>query len=147
MTSLAPSSPPPTLPPDVEHRLRILADRWAGAGSAERANYALFRIELCEALAPVALTIRVAFVFGSVAKGQDAATSDVDVMIISDSLGHGDVYAALEGATRRIGRQLDPTIHTTAELTRHVRGKNSFVTRVLAQPKIWLIGSESDVAS
>ena len=39
-----------TLAPDTARRLRALAERWADAGAAERANYALYLVELCDAL-------------------------------------------------------------------------------------------------
>jgi hypothetical protein len=73
--------------------------------------------------------------------------SDVDVMVISDSLTYADLFALLEGATRQLGRDVNPTVHSLAELTTRVREKKSFATRVLAQPKIWLIGGEDDLTA
>ena len=102
---------------------------------------------LLAALAPAAPEIRAAFVYGSVAKGEDSATSDVDLMVISDSLAYADVFALLEGATNQLGRDVNPTVYSSTELATRVRQKNSFVTRVLAQPKIWLIGGEDDLTA
>jgi predicted nucleotidyltransferase len=102
---------------------------------------------LLAALAPAATEIRAAFVYGSIAKGEDSATSDVDVMVISDSLTYADLFALLEDATRQLGRDVNPTVYSPAELTTRVREKNSFATRVLAQPKIWLIGGEDDLTA
>ena len=102
---------------------------------------------LLAALAPAATEIRAAFVYGSIAKGEDSATSDVDVMVISDSLTYADLFALLEGATRQLGRDVNPTVYSLAELTTRVREKKSFATRVLAQPKIWLIGGEDDLTA
>src|SRR5260221_4214099 len=51
---------------------------------------------LCDALKSLSSAIRVAFVYGSVAKATDQAASDIDLMIISDSLTYGDVFGALE---------------------------------------------------
>jgi predicted nucleotidyltransferase len=99
------------------------------------------------ALAPMAKDIRAAFVYGSVAKGQDTATSDIDLMVISDRLTHADLFAVLEDATVRLGRKVAPTIYSTKELSRRVRQENAFVTRVLAQPKLWLIGDERVLAA
>jgi predicted nucleotidyltransferase len=102
---------------------------------------------LLATLAPAATEIRAAFVYGSIAKGEDSATSDVDVMVISDSLTYADLFALLEGATRQLGRDVNPTVYSLAELTTRVREKKSFATRVLAQPKIWLIGGEDDLTA
>ena len=94
------------------------------------------------ALVPLAAQIDVAFVYGSVAKQQDTAHSDIDVMIISPSLGYADVFGALENATTTLGRKINPTLYTPADLAKRIQQDNAFVARVLKQPKIWLIGNE-----
>jgi predicted nucleotidyltransferase len=99
------------------------------------------------ALAPVAKDIRAAFVYGSIAKGQDTAASDIDLMVVSDRLSHADLFAALEQATAQLGRKVAPTIYSSKELTRRVKQENAFVTRVLTQPKVWLIGDERALAA
>ncbi len=97
------------------------------------------------ALAPLAPQIDLAFVYGSVAKQQDTAHSDIDVMIVSAALGYADVFGALEGATATLGRKVNPTLYTPAELAKRISLDNAFVTRVLQQPKIWLIGNEEQL--
>lgn len=97
---------------------------------------------LREALAPLAARIRAAFVYGSIAKREDTALSDIDVMLISDDLPYSDLYARLEAASHRLGRTVNPTLYTPQELAQRVRRKEAFATRVLAQPKLWLIGGE-----
>jgi predicted nucleotidyltransferase len=98
------------------------------------------------ALAPLAKRISAAFVYGSVAKQQDTASSDVDLMVVSDSLSYPDLYTAIESAGQRLGRTVNPTIYTHKELTKRIKSGEAFVTRVLEQPKIWLIGGEDDLA-
>lgn len=100
---------------------------------------------LREALAPLAKQIKAAFVFGSVAKKQDTAASDIDLMLVSDSLGYGDTFLTLETASARLGRAINPTIYTHKELAKRIKQGEAFVTRVLAQPKVWLIGGEGDL--
>jgi len=97
------------------------------------------------ALAPLAKRIAAAFVYGSMAKKQDTASSDVDLMIVSDSLAYSDVFAVLQ-AIQRSGRTINPTIFTRKDLAKRTKAGDSFVTRVLEQPKIWLIGGEGDLA-
>jgi predicted nucleotidyltransferase len=99
------------------------------------------------ALVPLAPQIRAAFVFGSVAKGNDTATSDVDLMVISDTLAYADLFAALEDASKRLDRKVNPTLYSRDELAHRLRNRNSFVTRTLAQQKIWVIGDEDDLSA
>jgi predicted nucleotidyltransferase len=94
------------------------------------------------ALAPLAAQITMAFVYGSVAQQQDTAASDVDVLIVSEDLGYADVFSALESASITLGRKINPTLYTQAEIAKRISNDNAFVTRVLRQPKIWLIGNE-----
>ncbi len=99
------------------------------------------------ALAPVSRSISAAFVYGSIAKGQDTAASDIDLMVISDRLTYADLFATVEEASARLGRKVAPTIYSPKELSKRVKQDNAFVTRVLAQPKLWLIGDESVLAA
>ena len=94
------------------------------------------------ALAPLEAQVSTAFVYGSVAKQQDTAHSDIDVLIVSATLGYADVFGALESATTQLGRKVNPTLYTPEDISKRVAQDNAFVTRVLQQPKIWLIGSE-----
>ncbi len=94
------------------------------------------------ALAPLEDQVAAAFVYGSVARQQDTAASDVDVLIVSDALGYAEVFGALEGAAQTLGRTINPTLYTRAELARRRAQDNAFVTRVLDQPRIWLMGDE-----
>ena len=97
------------------------------------------------ALAPLASRIHAAFIYGSVAKQQDTATSDIDLMIVSDDLSYGDVFGALEELRARPGRIINPTVMTKIEFTKRLRQRKTFLNRVLAQPKIWLIGTEDEL--
>lgn len=97
------------------------------------------------ALAPLAKQIKAAFVYGSVAKKQDTASSDIDLMLLSETLSYSDLYAALEAASAELGRTINPTILSKPELTKRMKQGEAFITRVLAQPKVWLMGGEDDV--
>ena len=100
---------------------------------------------LREALQPLAPQIQAAFVYGSVAKRQDVASSDIDLMLISDTLGHAETFGALEATSARLRRSVNPTILSKKDLAKRVKEENAFVIRVLSQPKIWLIGGEDDL--
>ena len=94
------------------------------------------------ALAPLAPRIRAAFVYGSVAKRQDTASSDVDLMLVSEDLSYPELYGVLEALDQRLGRKVNPTLYTPDELAQRMGRSDAFIKRVLEQPKIWLIGGD-----
>lgn len=97
---------------------------------------------LREALAAVTDQIDAAFVFGSVARGEDVASSDVDVMVVSDDLTYAELFAALDSAAPRLGRPVSPTLYSRHELARRLRTGNAFARQVMEGPRMWLIGDD-----
>lgn len=97
------------------------------------------------ALLPLAKKIRAAFIYGSVAKRADTTRSDIDLLVVSDSLGYQDLMRALQTPERRLGRKISPTLYSAAELAKKRSARNAFVLGILGQPKIFLIGSDRDV--
>ena len=97
------------------------------------------------ALAPLATQIKAAFVYGSVAKKEDTASSDIDLMLVSDTLTFSDTILALQAATESLGREVNPNIFTPQDFAKRLSEGGSFVSRVMAQPKVWLIGEEHDL--
>jgi predicted nucleotidyltransferase len=89
--------------------------------------------------------IELAFVYGSVAKKSDTASSDIDLMIISDSLTYADIFPALEELSDNLQRNIQPTIYSPEELTKRIQSDNSFIKRVLKQSKVWIIGKDSEL--
>ena len=86
--------------------------------------------------------IDAAFIFGSIAKGSDRAASDVDLMLVSDDLTYGEVYSALQDAEASIGRSIDLTLTSRVEWQKELINENSLASRISAQPKLFIIGSE-----
>lgn len=94
------------------------------------------------ALAPVAKLIDRAFVFGSVAKGNERAGSDLDLLVVTDDLAYADVYSALASAERVLDRRINPTVFTREEWKRKRARHDSFAARVTAQPRLFVIGRD-----
>lgn len=67
-------------------------------------------------------------------------------MVLSDEVDYGDLFSAQDRANTRLGRTVNPTILTQAEFDKLLKGKEAFLTRVLAQPKVWLVGDEGELA-
>lgn len=97
---------------------------------------------LRDALKAVSSEIVASFVYGSVAKRSDTARSDIDLMIISDTLTYPEAMEALQHASERLGREVNPTIYSAKEFEKRRAEGNAFLTRVLEQSKIWVIGNE-----
>ncbi len=97
------------------------------------------------ALLPLSDKIQAAFIYGSIAKGKDTAKSDIDVLIIGNGLAYADMYDALSANESSLGRPVNPSIYSMQELQRKLAEDNTYVSRVLEQPKIFLIGSADDL--
>ncbi len=99
---------------------------------------------LKHALQPLADGIEVAFVYGSIARGEERAVSDVDLFVVGE-VPFGDVVEALTQAQRKLGREINPTVFPPAEYAAKVREGNHFVTTVFADRKLFVIGGENEL--
>jgi len=113
--------------------LRALLTKTVGLGDALR-----------EALAGVK-GVRLAFVYGSVARGEDRPGSDIDVLVVGSAKPRA-LSDALAAAEREIGREVNIVALTPGEFAERVRRKNRFLSEALAEPKIPLVGGEDEAA-
>jgi predicted nucleotidyltransferase len=100
---------------------------------------------LKQSLGPYGDKIKVAFVYGSVAKGTDTARSDIDLMVIGDDLTYADLYAGLQNAEKVLNRTVNPTFLSFDDWQRKLRTKDSVIAKIDAQPKLFIVGSENDL--
>jgi predicted nucleotidyltransferase len=99
---------------------------------------------LRDLLSPLASKISLAFIFGSVPQGKAKATSDIDLLVVG-SVSFAAVVEACQVGQERLGREVNPVVMSkTAFLTRH-RQRDRFVSRVLKEPKIFLIGDAGEL--
>ena len=96
-------------------------------------------------LAPLTDRIIVAFVYGSVARGEERKGSDVDAMVVGD-VTFGDVAAVLAPAQEMLGREVNPTVYPPAEFRKKIAQKHHFLGTVLKGPKLFLMGDERELA-
>ena len=99
---------------------------------------------LREALAPLADKIHVAFVYGSVARGDERAGSDLDFMIIGEAK-FADVVEALGHAQEVLRREINPALFPAREFRRKVAAGEPFLERVLAHKKMFVMGGDDDL--
>jgi predicted nucleotidyltransferase len=100
---------------------------------------------LKSALTPYRSNIDAAFVYGSIAKGTENAQSDIDLMIIGDGLSYGDVSTALHVAEKFLRRPIHPNLMTSEEWRQRRNRKSAFVTRILEQPKLFVVGTNNEL--
>jgi len=82
----------------------------------------------------------IAFVYGSIAKGEEHAASDIDLMLVANDLSYSKLMAALAPAEKQLGRTINPTLFAPHEFAKRLQDQQHFVTRVMDQPKLWLKG-------
>jgi predicted nucleotidyltransferase len=98
-------------------------------------------------LEPLVSSIQFAALYGSVAKRTDGATSDIDLLIVTNQLTLERVYATLEPLEKRLGRRVSPTLYTSDEFLRRRKAKQPFLTKVLSGAHVVLLGSEDAVST
>jgi predicted nucleotidyltransferase len=99
-----------------------------------------------QALAPLAGKIEAAFIYGSVAKGTDRATSDIDLMVLSEEIDYAELFPVLKEAEAALGRSISPNLMRIDEWRAKRGVKGAFAERVAVQPKLFVIGSDDDLA-
>jgi Nucleotidyltransferase domain. len=90
--------------------------------------------------------ISIAFVFGSIARHEEMAGSDVDLMVIG-KLGLRKLTGMLSGVSEQIGREINPHVLRVEEFIKRKTNREHFITQVLEAPKIFIIGNENDLES
>jgi predicted nucleotidyltransferase len=88
--------------------------------------------------------IRVAFIFGSVARSTDDRRSDIDLMVVGD-VSFGDVVSLLAPAEQKVGREVNPVVYPIAEFKKRVKEDHYFVKTVFEDEKIFIIGDEDEL--
>jgi uncharacterized protein len=96
------------------------------------------------ALATLAGRIQVAFVYGSVARGEERRASEIDLMVVGDA-SFADLSQALAPAQRRLAREVNPTAYTPAEFRQKLAAGHHFLEGVMGREKLLLIGDEHDL--
>jgi predicted nucleotidyltransferase len=96
-------------------------------------------------LQPVYEQIDLAFIYGSIARGEDTSSSDIDLLVVTEYLAYADLMAALADAEKMLGRPINPSVYTAEQIKKKLEQENAFLTRLMEQPKIWVKGDEDDI--
>lgn len=103
--------------------------------------------ELETSLAPIKRKVAIALLYGSVARGEERADSDIDLLIVADDLTLEELYRRLSAVEKRLHRKVNPTLYTRDEFRRRRRASNAFLEKVLSREHIVLMGDVDDAAS
>lgn len=132
---------------EVGNQVRYSADRncliFEELASILRKTSGLVDV-LAVALSSIEKSISLAFVFGSVARGEQQSSSDVDVMLVG-SLGFADAVRVLHPVQATLQREINPVVYSLDEFRRRAASDDSFVREVLAEPKLFVVGNENDL--
>lgn len=99
-----------------------------------------------ESLQPFARKVVAAFIYGSVARGEHDASSDVDLLVVGDIAPSRLAPMQLE-LGRILGRRISIVVYDAAEFRKHIAEREHFIANVMKQPRIWLLGTETDLAA
>lgn len=117
----------------IYHELVVLVAKTFGIGDFLRT-----------AFVPCSTRIHVALIYGSVARGEHHATSDVDVLIVGDVL-LSELEDAFRDVETRIARPVSATVMGLPEFVKRKKANDNFMHKVLAGPKIFLIGDAAQL--
>lgn len=90
-------------------------------------------------------SIKIAFIFGSVARQEEKDKSDVDLMVIGD-LGMRRLTGLLSGISEQISREINSHVVTKKEFLKRKTGEDHFLSQILGSPKLFIIGNEHELA-
>jgi predicted nucleotidyltransferase len=85
--------------------------------------------------------VDVAFVFGSVARGEERPDSDLDIMVFGD-VGLREMSPYLRPLHEQLGREVNAHFYTKQEVSRRLASRDHFFANVMASPRLFVIGDE-----
>ena len=96
-----------------------------------------------EALEPLGKKIKVAFVYGSFARGEEVSGSDLDLFVVG-SIRLDEIVSILSTVEQAISREINPTLFSDTEFKSKWSKKNHFLKSVAKTEKEFIIGSEDE---
>jgi predicted nucleotidyltransferase len=87
-----------------------------------------------------------AFIYGSIARDQEQAHSDIDLMVIG-SISTADLVAVLRRSEQQFGREINATRYSGEEFKQRVRNNDHFLLSVLNGPAVMIKGGQDELAA
>jgi len=92
-------------------------------------------------LKPILGEVQHAFIYGSIAKGEDHGESDIDLMLVGSDLSYSEVMDLLQPIELQLKRVVNPTLYAPEEFAERLASGQNFLSKVMAQPQIDLMGN------
>jgi predicted nucleotidyltransferase len=99
---------------------------------------------LKQAIEPIAGGIAFAFVYGSVARGEERSGSDIDLIVVGD-VGLAVLARVLRPLEMKFRREFDARCYSADEFRSKLDDGNHFLVSILQEPKLFIIGNQNDV--
>lgn len=89
--------------------------------------------------------VRVAFIYGSLAKGEERSDSDIDIFLIGDGIDEDELVVRLGSLEKKMSKEINFTRYTESEYKKEKKNKNSFLLEVVAGKKVFIKGGENEL--
>jgi predicted nucleotidyltransferase len=99
-----------------------------------------------KALEPRMADIKLAFIFGSLAKKSENRFSDIDLLVVGN-ITFGEVVDLISTAEGTLNRELNPVVYTLSEFNKRVSENHYFISDILSGDKIFVVGDENELQS
>lgn len=99
---------------------------------------------LRELLEPFETKIAFAFVYGSIARGEEFSESDIDLMVIGQ-VTRFELAKILRQAQQRLARPVNVSLYTAPEFAKKVASHEHFISAVLEDKKLFVVGNAHDM--
>jgi len=88
-------------------------------------------------------SIKLAFIYGSVARDEENSESDIDLMIVGDA-DELELHRAISDIEKEIRREINYTLMTPEEFRERLRRNDPFVNRIMDEEKVVLKGNPDE---
>jgi predicted nucleotidyltransferase len=97
------------------------------------------------ALAPLADRIRIAGIYGSIARSEEHRGSDVDLLVVG-KVTFAEIVSALDQAQKTINREINPTVYPVDEFQSKLSAGHHFLSTIVEKPMFFLFGDKRELA-
>ena len=96
------------------------------------------------ALLPLVDRILVSFIFGSLVRGNESSSSDLDVMVVGN-VAFAHIVSILSPIQEVLIREINPIVYPPEEFQAKLKKDNHFLKMIMEGPKIFLIGDQNEL--
>lgn len=97
------------------------------------------------ALAPLADRIRIAGIYGSIARSEEHRGSNVDLLVVG-KVTFAEIVSALDQAQKTINREINPTVYPVDEFQSKLSAGHHFLSTIVEKPMFFLFGDKRELA-